>query len=100
MMRSSPSSSTSVPLGRPLPRRRWIALAVATLGFLGGGTAAAQTTGAITGRVTEGATGLPLTAAVRVMGTQIGAQSGSDGKYTIRGVAPGTIDLAVTHIGY
>jgi len=99
-MHSSLSTSPYALLDHSPPRRRWIALAVAALGFLGSGSAAAQTTGIITGRVTEAATGLPLTAAVRVMGTQIGAQSGADGKYTIRGVAPGAVDLAVTHIGY
>ena len=80
----------------PATRRHWLAFAVAALGIAGsGGAAFAQgTTGVITGRVTEGGTSTPLSAAsVRVTGTQIGAQTGSDGRYTIRGVTPGAIDL-------
>jgi TonB-linked SusC/RagA family outer membrane protein len=79
--------------------RSWLALAVA-LGIGAGRTAAAQS-GSITGRVTEGGTSAPLAAAsVRVVGTQIGAQTTADGRYTIRGVTPGTVDVQVSRIGY
>jgi TonB-linked SusC/RagA family outer membrane protein len=37
---------------------------------------------------------------VRVVGTQIGAQSGADGRFTIRGITPGTVDIQVSRIGY
>jgi TonB-linked SusC/RagA family outer membrane protein len=51
--------------------------------------------------VTEAATSVPLaSASIRVTGTQIGAQTGPDGRYTIRGVRPGAVDLQVTRIGY
>jgi TonB-linked SusC/RagA family outer membrane protein len=74
------------------------ALALLTVGRL---ASAQGTAGTITGRVTEAATSAPLAiASVRVTGTQIGAQTGSDGRYTIRGVKPGPVDLQVTHIGY
>jgi TonB-linked SusC/RagA family outer membrane protein len=83
--------------------RRWIAVAIAALGMGGvGGTAFGQaTTGGITGRITESDTDAPLgSASVRVTGTQIGAQSGADGRYTIRGVKPGTVEIQVSRIGY
>jgi TonB-linked SusC/RagA family outer membrane protein len=88
---------------RPSSRRRqWLALAIAALGITGAGnTAFGQANGSITGRVTEGGTETPLaSASVRVTGTQIGAQTGADGRYTIRGVTPGTVDLQVSRIGY
>ena len=75
----------------------WFLVALLSAGRL----ASAQATATITGRVTEAATSAPLAvASVRVTGTQIGAQTGSDGRYTIRGVKPGPVDLQVTHIGY
>jgi TonB-linked SusC/RagA family outer membrane protein len=64
------------------------------------GTAAAQQT-SITGRVTDAQTGQPVGAAqVTVVGTNIGALSGTDGRYTIRGAPPGTMSIRVLSIGY
>lgn len=81
-------------------------MCVATLAAVGlftvsSNLAAQGATGSITGRVTDAATGNPLVgAAVRVGATQIGAQTGDDGRYTIRGIAPGTVQLQVNRIGY
>ena len=83
---------------------RWFCVAGLTALTLlaGAGRAAAQAaTGTITGRVTDAASGSPLTGAnVRITGTQIGAQSAADGQFTIRGVRPGSIDLQFNRIGY
>ncbi|MGE5099986.1 MAG: carboxypeptidase-like regulatory domain-containing protein, partial [Deltaproteobacteria bacterium] len=79
-------------------------LAVAAIGIAGaagGASAQGGSGGTITGRVTEAGTSAPLgSASIRVTGTQIGAQSAPDGRYTIRGVKPGTVDLQITRIGY
>lgn len=93
---SSPSVRTAV-------RRSWGVATLAAIGLFSASTiAAAQaTTGTITGRVTDAASGTPLAgAAVRVGATQIGAQTGDDGRYTIRGVAAGTVQIQVNRIGY
>lgn len=56
--------------------------------------------GTITGQVT-GPGGEPLASAnVVVVGTQIGTLTGADGRYTIRGVPPGTYSLSASLIGY
>ena len=73
--------------------------------FLGtlAGTAAAQTPqqGTITGRVTDVATGQPVSAAqVNVVGTTLGTQASQDGQYTIRGVNPGTVEVRVLRVGF
>jgi len=66
------------------------------------GTAAAQRqTGAIAGRITDANTGQPIPAAqVIVVGTNLGTQTSSEGVYTLRGVAPGTVTIRVMTIGY
>jgi len=46
--------------------------------------------GTITGRVTDAPSGQPLAnAQINVVGTNLGAQTNSDGQYTIRAVPPG-----------
>jgi len=80
--------------------RRW---AFAALGVLAAGnTAIAQSaTGTITGRVTDAANGVPMVGvSIRVIGTQIGSQTGDDGRYTIRGVTPGVVTIQFNRIGY
>ena len=65
------------------------------------GVRAQQATGTITGRVTDAGGGTPLAGAtIRVVGTANGAQTAADGRYTIRGVATGTVTLQVSRIGY
>ena len=84
-------------------RWRWSGLIAVALG-VSASLANAQSqsaTGQITGRITDAASGIPLTSAsVRVSGTQIGSQTTEDGRYTIRGVRPGTTEIVVTRIGY
>jgi len=63
--------------------------------------AAGQGTGIIRGRISDATTGEPLTGAqIRVEGTTIGAQTGTDGTYTITGVPPGAKFLSARRVGY
>jgi TonB-linked SusC/RagA family outer membrane protein len=62
---------------------------------------AQQTTGNITGRVTDAEGRSPVPGAnVIVTGTQIGALTSDSGTYTLRGVQPGNVELTITRIGY
>jgi TonB-dependent starch-binding outer membrane protein SusC len=63
---------------------------------------AAQTpTGRITGTVTDSASGQPIqSATVLVVGTQIGAVTNTEGRYTINSVPEGTQQLRVQRLGY
>ena len=75
----------------------------AFLGTLATGLAVAQTPqlGTITGRVTDAATNQPVSAAqVNVIGTTLGAQANQEGQFTIRGVAPGTVEIRVLRVGF
>lgn len=57
--------------------------------------------GTITGRVTDATTGRPLPLVqVNVIGTNLGAQTNSDGRFTVRGVRPGTTELRALRIGF
>ncbi|MEJ7810717.1 MAG: TonB-dependent receptor [Gemmatimonadaceae bacterium] len=61
---------------------------------------AAQSMGAVTGRVTDAATGEPLAnATVRLVGTTIGGFTRSDGSYRLP-VGAGTYDVRANIIGY
>jgi TonB-linked SusC/RagA family outer membrane protein len=63
--------------------------------------AVAQGTGIIRGRVSDAATGAPLAGVqVRVDGTTIGAQTGTDGTYTITGAPTGSRSLSARRLGY
>ena len=75
----------------------------AFLGTLAIGSAVAQTPqqGTITGRVTDAATGAPVSAAqVNIVGTNIGAQANVEGQFTLRGVTPGNLEIRVLRVGY
>jgi TonB-linked SusC/RagA family outer membrane protein len=79
------------------------AAAVVHLATLGSGLVVAQ--GArqqtIAGRVTDAVSGAPVEAAqIRVLGTTLGAVADGDGRYTIRGVPAGTIELRALRVGY
>src|SRR5687767_9401759 len=84
--------------------RRWRRLAAAIAATcLASATAGAQTPqrGTITGRVVEAASQQPIVAAqVAIAGTSLGTLTGADGRFTIRGVAPGTVSLRVLRVGY
>ena len=57
--------------------------------------------GTITGKVTDQGTSNPVPSArVTIVGTTRGALTTDQGVYTLRGVAPGTITLRATRIGY
>jgi len=62
---------------------------------------ASVATGTISGTVLDQSTGAPLGGAqVTVVGAKVGVEAGSDGRYTITGVAPGTYRLQIQRIGY
>ena len=89
-----------------LGRTRRVAVSVAALGALATFGApcvvlAQQATAVVTGRVTDAASGAPLAnATVRVVGTQLGSQTGEDGSYTLRGIPAGSVNLQFARIGY
>ena len=57
--------------------------------------------GTIRGTITDAGTNQPLVAAqVFVTGTTLGSTTGADGKYSISGVQPGTVEVSVRRIGY
>src|SRR5688572_19709143 len=63
--------------------------------------AQAPTTGRVTGRVIDAASGTGLSdAGVQVVGTSQGTTSGVEGRFTIGNVTPGTVTLSVRRIGY
>lgn len=79
------------------PVLRFLALALLACPAL----AVAQGTGIIRGRVSDAATGAPLDGVqVRVDGTTVGAQTGSDGTYTITGAPAGSRVLSTRRLGY
>src|SRR5438876_12324041 len=86
--------------GGTMPLRRvrsFLALALLASPALAFG----QGTGIIRGRVTDAATGAPLSAVqVRVDGTPVGAQTGPDGSYTITGAPAGSRVLSTRRLGY
>ncbi len=62
---------------------------------------AMQGGGTITGRVTDAASAAPVAAAtIRVAGTNLAAHTDSDGRYTLRGVTPGTVEVRALRVGY
>ena len=74
-----------------------LARAVALLALLAAGSASAQ----VSGTVTDAATGESLPgAAVRVVGTTVGAAADLDGRYRIPNVPGGEIRLVASYVGY
>jgi TonB-linked SusC/RagA family outer membrane protein len=83
--------------------RRWGVAALAAIGLAASSArlSAQANSGTVSGRVTDAASGTPLAgAAVRVGTTQLGTQTADDGRYTIRGVPAGAVQLQVNRIGY
>lgn len=63
-------------------------------------TAASAQQATLSGRVTTGV-GLPLSdTRVVVMGTTLGAMTSAEGRYTIRGVPPGAVEIRVSRVGF
>ena len=76
------------------------ALACLALLLWGAAPLAAQGTGRITGTVTS-AEGAPVAdATVSVVGRQLSARTGPDGRYTIAGVPAGTVQVRAGQIGF
>ena len=83
-----------------MPLRRVLSFLVLAL-LASPGFAAGQGTSIIRGRITDAATGAPLTGVqIRVDGTAIGAQTGADGTYTITGAPTGSRILTTRRLGY
>ena len=58
-------------------------------------------TAAVTGRVTDQATGRPVDQArVVVTGSPFGARTNSEGTYLVRGLPPGAVRVRVLRVGY
>lgn len=82
---------------------RWSTRMVAAIACLVGAQAASAQAalGVITGRVTDQASGQPISAvSVTLEGSTNGALTGDDGRYTIRQVAAGAHNLNFARIGY
>lgn len=78
--------------------RRKLVLLLLSL-FTGAGTLLAQSTGIVTGRVTDAGTQQPIVGASVAIADR-GALTGSDGRYTITGVPAGTHTARVLILGY
>jgi hypothetical protein len=90
----SPSGGRARPCG---PRLRDH---LRSAGIAGTALAQAPGTGSITGKLTEkGGKEPSAPATVVVLGTKQGAQTGEDGSFNIRNVAPGTYQVRVLGIG-
>jgi TonB-linked SusC/RagA family outer membrane protein len=92
---------TSFLTRRRLASRSFTLCTALALGLTSVGAQAQAPTGTVTGRVTDATAAAPVVGAnVRVNGSQIGAQTGQDGRYTLRGVPAGSIVVQVTRIGF
>ncbi|MEO7362046.1 MAG: carboxypeptidase regulatory-like domain-containing protein [Gemmatimonadaceae bacterium] len=81
-----------------------ISVAVATTAFLLAASVGAQgvaSTGRITGRVVDAASGQGIPeASVQIVGTTLGIQSGLEGRFSVTNVPAGTVTIYVRRIGY
>ena len=102
-MRWGRPSVFSSSISRSAVWRRWGVAALAAIGLAASSSrlSAQANSGTISGKVTDASSGVPLAgAAVRVGTTQLGGQTADDGRYTIRGVPAGTVQIQVNRIGY
>lgn len=82
-------------------RRGWCASLLALIALTPSLGAAQGQTGTVIGRVTDAATGQPVSAVnVTIVGTQLGALTGDDGRFTLRNIATGAIEVQAARIGY
>jgi TonB-linked SusC/RagA family outer membrane protein len=82
-------------------KRALSALALGSLFSSAAFPAAAQTVGRITGVITDRTAGAPIpNVTVTIVGTQLGARSGADGRYTIAEVPVGSQRVRAARIGY
>lgn len=62
---------------------------------------AAQTTGSISGVITEAGINEPLpTVSVRILGSNLGAATDLDGRFVIRNVRPGEYTIEISFLGF
>ena len=79
----------------------YVRSALATLALVALPAAAQAQQATISGRVTATGTNEPLgEGRVMLVGTSIAATTNSDGKYTLRGVPSGTVEVRVIRVGY
>ena len=80
----------------------WICATAVVLAVSIGRSAEAQEgTGTVSGKVIDQTSGQPVAETqIGVIGTNLGARSGPDGQFTIRGVPTGTVRLRALRIGY
>lgn len=82
-------------------RGAWCSGFLVAVLMLFAGSAAAQTTGKIEGRVTDAQTGQPLVGAqVSVVGTNLGNLTNEDGYYFVNNVPAGLHNIQAQYIGY
>jgi TonB-dependent SusC/RagA subfamily outer membrane receptor len=92
---------TRVALLHRVAQRAGVLTAAAALVFTVSPPVAAQSTGRITGVVTDSATDRPVSdVQVIVVGTRIGGVTDAQGRYTIAGAPGGTRSLEARRIGY
>lgn len=85
--------------GQPLSLLRWTTGLLLLAGGLTTEAAAQQAT--ITGRVTAEASGTPIAESrVQIVGTNLGATTNADGRYTIRGVPAGRFEVRAIRVGF
>ncbi|HVT39514.1 MAG TPA: SusC/RagA family TonB-linked outer membrane protein [Gemmatimonadaceae bacterium] len=82
--------------------RVWVPTAVCAVGLLAGAAPRVDAqTSTVTGRVTAKENGQPLSdVRVVVVSSNVFAISGVDGRYTLRNVASGGVDIRVLRVGY
>ena len=99
---SPPRSPTSSLRPRNSDRRQWMGLLLGgLLGLVAAMPLTAQQTGQVAGTVVDAATMRPLEGAQIVLqGTQMGALSNADGRYSIRGVPTGDYTVVARLIGF
>lgn len=94
-----------VPLATAAARtwRRWIVPLLTTLALAAPSPRGlqAQQTGTIIGRVTDAASGAPVQQAnVTIAGTPLGTVTGDDGRFALRNLNTGPVEVVVSRIGY
>ena len=88
--------------GNPTRRlSRGFTFSVAAIGLLSLRLGAQTPQATITGRVVAAGTNAPLgDSRVVVVNTSVGALTGADGRYTLRGVPTGNLEVRVLRVGY
>ncbi len=84
-----------------LPRRVQLVLAIFSLAAGSASAYLQGETGVITGVIVNHATGEPLPSAnIRIVGTQFGAATDTDGRFTVRQLPVGTYEAKISLVGY